>query len=961
VRERQYDLRASGSKTVRLEAGTFNDLRVNQSLDLSIGGTIGDGVEVRGVLSDKDMSFGEKAATSKIRDLDRIFMEVQAPSAYVRVGDLEIDEAPGELLKLRRTMTGFYASGSRGSKRLTASGATTKSAYSSTELAGAEGIAGPYLVMGPDGRAAGMVRNSETVYLDGQPMERGRNADYTIDYSSAEIYFNPRHLIRDGARIVVDYECLDHNGRRQFYFGTSSVALGDRATVAVSIANETSSAGTADEDITGLTSGSTPPEGGGWVDGGRLVGLGKGAYVRVDRDTLSYYEFVGDGVGDYDVAFTRVGEAEGTYTYLYSDDWETYVHVYTGRGAYVDKVRQVPSLGARVLHTGASADLTDWLNLKSEVAQSEGHVEDGAGGWTSKRDEAYALEMHAGSQLPSVRGRDIGTVDLRVKRRSIGQSYLGFDRLRRPDFLEKWAQVPDDGSEESNEMEMAYGLHDRVRSTLEIGSLVTGSGESNRHLVGLDVGDERLGLSASSEVARMVSGSVTKGVERNNIGLRVPLKFVHIGAGRHYELKSRLTDSTSLRREEYHTAVKLSGSRGSVSLGLSNGSEDRDTGTGWQQYSSSVEGRLSFETTRGRAASLRGGITQRRVDYSVSASQSDRRITCGDLHLDVRDVLAISSFSVDYRLSNTLTKLYEAELVRVEGVGDYDSLGNYVPGAGEYAVSRREKGNEPVTRVTADFVIAVGRKGRVLLDRSLSSRTGLEIEGESSTHDVKRIALLRPGYMLNDPEMMFGRMNMTQEFVYRRSKRLTVSVNARGSRMLDNRCLGRAEKKSMLELQTKILSNRAGGMVIGLEGRAGVNRSSVEMTSGATRPSRDTWSARLSLQRNITSKIRGQVRMELLNEDRTDPTSSFMQADLSPGFTAFAGALRCDAGCSIKRILRSDYPVSVLLPRRDSFNWHSRLNMRYGRYTSASFEYTGRKATGIPTIHNLRASLSATF
>lgn len=76
---------------------------------------------------------------------------------------------------------------------------------------------------------------------------------------------------------------------------------------------------------------------------------------------------------------------------------------------------------------------------------------------------------------------------------------------------------------------------------------------------------------------------------------------------------------------------------------------------------------------------------------------------------------------------------------------------------------------------------------------------------------------------------------------------------------------------------------------------------------------------------------------------------------------AFVGALRCDAGLVLKRLVGSDNASVRETNLRNSVDWTSRLNLRRGRHTSFSLEYLGRKARAARTIHNLRASLSATF
>jgi hypothetical protein len=958
--EKAYDIRASGSKTISIEAGSFKDAGVSQSLNLSIGGRIGENVEVRGVLSDRDVSLGKQASTASLKDLDRIFMEVRSSGAFARVGDLEVEETPGELLSFKRDVTGFFTSASHGSKTLAASGATSRSRYESVEITGREGISGPYRLPHVEGMPADVVNNSEKVWLDGRPMKRGVNADYTIDYDAGEVFFNPRHMIREGARIVVDYQSPESGGDRQLYFGSSSLGLGSRSTVALSLLGESYTAGR--EDMMGADSEDSPllgASGDGWVDGGKHVGPGNGDYLKVETDSVSYYEFVGTGAGDYDVTFTWVGEGAGSYSYLYSEGHGAYIYLHTGSGEYVARIRETPRVGSRVIHLRAASRPTDWLDIVAEGARSRGHLRE-EGGWNEREDHAYAVTARSESELPRLMGSETGALEVSLRRRSIGESYVGFDRLRSPDALEVWGQDPGGGMELTNQVGLAYRLSDLVRAAADLGSMYTGEGRSRRRAFDLRIGSRRLGVSAGSHTAWMTTGTVRKGIDRNSISARFPVGFLDLGAGRDYETRERLGDSTSVRRTDYYSTLSVSGDAGKVMLRLAQGDEERDLGAGWNGYATSVEGRVEFETRPGRKMVLRGSAARRQIEYQGESAPGIQRLSSGDLHLAVRDLSLVSSLALDYRLANALTSVFETKLIRVDGVGDYDSLGNYVPGAGSYVMSRYEKGREPVTRVRANMVLELGRKGRLLLDRTLSSRTAVDVEGESASDDLSRLALLSPSFILTDRSVAFGRINLSEEIVMRPSGSLTVSLNARGSRQTDSRCVGRREELESGELGAKVLSSAFEGMTIDLSGRVGSTRRSIVAQGNAANPTQKTWNTELNLQRSILKGLRGTLRMGLLDDRRTDPASSFLEASLAPGLAILAGGLRCDSRISVKHMLRAEFAGSSV-PRRDSVDWSSRLMLRHGPYASVSLEYTGRTSEGIPTIHNLRASLSATF
>ncbi|MFC1799612.1 hypothetical protein ACFL2Z_01715 [Candidatus Eisenbacteria bacterium] len=957
-----YDLTASGFKTISMETGSLKDVRINQSLNLNLGGKIGESVEIRGVLSDGDASFGGMTTTTKLKDMDRVFMEVRSNSGFARVGDIEIAEAPGQLLKLKRNMTGFMARASHGSKGLMLSGAASRSQYESVEIDGKEGISGPYVIIGRDGQRAGVVKGSERVWVDGQPMTRGVNADYTIDYNLSEIHFSPRHMIRNADRIVVDFEAHNYDDGRQFYFGKTDLAIGSRSALAVSFVNEGYSPVAGSPLSEGPNGTAILGSGGGeWVDGGEYVGVGKGAYLKIDLDTLAYYEFVGEGSGDYGVKFSQMGEGEGTYTQAYSEEHAQYVYIYTGQGDYVAMIRVSPKLTSRVVHLNANTRPVDWLDITSEVAQSRGHCRNTEGQWDLEQDQAYTVELKAASPLPTVGDRDLGTFDISAMRRSVGENYIGFDRMRRPDFLEVWAQEPENGFEESDQVGLGYSIGEALSTSIELGTLETPEGRSRRYSAVFDLGSEKMGLNAAAEQSNMAGDQAARGSERNSVGIRMPVKFVQLGIGRTYEARLRLRDSTSVKRTEYHSGLSMSGQYGKVDLAVSSGVEDRDLGGGWDDYAKILEGALRFESNMGKSFSVRGAFSRRNMDYAQVTGLSDRRTTGAELHMNLRDLMALSRVSVDYRLANTLSPVYGYKLVKSDFGGDYDSLGLYTPGTGDYVLSRFENGTEPVTSVRANVMVELGRKGRVLPGRSLSARTGIDIEGETSSAMIDKVALLSPSHVIDGPDVRLGRVNLVQEILFHASRSLSVSLTARGSRTLDSRAAERSERRTNGEVSAKVMSSALRGTSLGLEGRVASTRSQIQMSSVATDPVRNLWMARLNAERSIRSNLRSKIKLEILSQNETEPVSATIETRVSPGFTFFAGPLRWDGSLGLRKILKSTSTVTLSVPPRDSMDWDSRVNMRQGKYTSLSLQYSGRKLEGLPPVHNLRASLTATF
>ncbi len=103
-----------------------------------------------------------------------------------------------------------------------------KGQFASIIMEVVEGVLGPYKVQGPEAqRFVTVMANSEKVFLDGKPLQRGFNYDYIIDYNLGEITFTNKVLITKFSRIRVDYEFFVQNYSRTVVAGYHNQQLGD--------------------------------------------------------------------------------------------------------------------------------------------------------------------------------------------------------------------------------------------------------------------------------------------------------------------------------------------------------------------------------------------------------------------------------------------------------------------------------------------------------------------------------------------------------------------------------------------------------------------------------------------------------------------------------------------------------------------------------------------------------------
>ena len=87
-------------------------------------------------------------------------------------------------------------------------------------------------------RDIAILSGTEKVWLNGERVKRGQNYDYTIDYSSSEIYFTPKRLIDFDTDIFVEYQYSDFNYQKGFRGITLKNNLGNSGNISFGIFDE---------------------------------------------------------------------------------------------------------------------------------------------------------------------------------------------------------------------------------------------------------------------------------------------------------------------------------------------------------------------------------------------------------------------------------------------------------------------------------------------------------------------------------------------------------------------------------------------------------------------------------------------------------------------------------------------------------------------------------------------------
>ena len=306
-------LAVNGNKTLAVEFGSAQDAALRQSLDLSLSGRIAPGVEITGVLSDRDTPLSAAGATQDIQSLDRVLVEVKAKDGAGALGDIPVQLTRSEFGRLERRVQGVAGDWHPGELSVRAAAAGAQGEYNRVQFVGVDGLQGPYQLTDRDGNAGiTVVAGSEVVTVDGARMTRGEAADFAIDYDRARVTFSNRRPISSASRITVEYQYALTRFRRNLAMVSSEWKRGGWSWYAQGITEGDDAgrplAGALDaaDRLRLAQAGDSLALGGG-------VTPGTGDYDTVRVSAGAHFAFAGLDSGRFAVQFARVGDGHGDY------------------------------------------------------------------------------------------------------------------------------------------------------------------------------------------------------------------------------------------------------------------------------------------------------------------------------------------------------------------------------------------------------------------------------------------------------------------------------------------------------------------------------------------------------------------------------------------------------------------------------------------------------------------------
>lgn len=242
-------LTSNGAYTRGLSFGNNQNLVFNSNLNLQLDGRLGNDLELTAALSDNSVPLQPDGTTRQLQEFDRIFIQLKRKQTALTAGDFDLAAPPygGYFSQYFKRVQGamvtvapprppgggvedsglgiFKKSKGKASSSaaldpklfspppgglggsLRAAAAVSRGKFARQIIQGQEGNQGPYRLQGAEGeRFIIVLAGTEKVFVDGQPMRRGLQDDYIVDYNLGELTFTARRLVTKDIRIIVEFE-----------------------------------------------------------------------------------------------------------------------------------------------------------------------------------------------------------------------------------------------------------------------------------------------------------------------------------------------------------------------------------------------------------------------------------------------------------------------------------------------------------------------------------------------------------------------------------------------------------------------------------------------------------------------------------------------------------------------------------------------------------------------------------
>ena len=690
----QSQLTKSGSIFRGIEIGTNQGMRLQSGLRLQVSGAIMEGVDIIASLTDQNTPIQPEGNTQTLREIDKVFITVKTRNIQTTFGDY-VYNAPGSAFgSYSRKLQGATGTVSHARGSVSMFAAASRGVFTTNHFTGQEGNQGPYQLYGAKGeRQIIVLAGTEKVWIDGEPVTRGEDNDYTIEYSNGQIIFTRNRLITSDSRITVDFEYSAQNFQKQIYGVTSNTNVLDNAlTVKASIIREQDDRDNpvdfamTDEYKRILASAGDNPDSA-LAPGARFAGQDSGAYRQEEINGKTVYRYAGAGNGDYSVRFSYVGPGRGDYSFK---GYGIYMYEGENSGSYLPVVFLPLAKSHTVADVSVSANITDWAAAGGEIAASHrdenlfSSDDDGDNGGV-----AYTAYLNVPAKELRIFQKGLGALSMSGSVRDVGRQFMSLGRMTEIEHGRVWGQEEGQVSGENiQHLSLLYSPVKSLNISGETGSMKRfDSFKSKRSVLTAEL--KHRGLPSfryqKEDIRTSQHNKSTGSWVRENAF--ITWKKLGFSPGLFYtgEHKSDTAADTvrdGFKYNEWEARIGFAKKRFSLRAGHTMRDESRYTDNALQKNSLARTTQVSGDYSRGRTFSASARYTHRSRTYAVSDMQ-DQKSDLADCKLRIAPERGFMRTNIHYKFTSTSLSEMVQDTIQVDpGLGNYrfdDINQEYVP------------------------------------------------------------------------------------------------------------------------------------------------------------------------------------------------------------------------------------------------------------------------------------------
>ncbi|MFT6881357.1 MAG: hypothetical protein ACJAVY_000141 [Marinoscillum sp.] len=384
------ELETYGAITRGVSFGNRQNVFVNSALNLQMDGKLSENLNISAVITDQNIPYQPEGNTQQLRDFDNVFIKFYNEKFSLTAGDVVLKNPVKDsyFLQYQKNVQGIalsndYQINDRWKSTTFLSVSLSKGQFTSAVITPIEGVQGPYKLRGAKGeRFIIVLANSEKVFLDGRPLDRGFDRDYVIDYNLGEITFSTNVVITQFSRIRIDYEYSNQ------YYARSNLTLSeevssDNLRVYFNYYREKDQPNNSnlfndlsEEDLNTLQN-TGDANGLATISGADSIGFSESAilYEKIDSllsggNTKTIYRYSTDpNKAYYQLSFTQVGQGLGSYELTKGTaNGSIYNWVGEGNGLY-EPIRVINTPNQRqMMVAGAEVKISAFETFTQETA-----------------------------------------------------------------------------------------------------------------------------------------------------------------------------------------------------------------------------------------------------------------------------------------------------------------------------------------------------------------------------------------------------------------------------------------------------------------------------------------------------------------------------------------------------------------------------------------------------------------